>query len=140
MSAPPLPSDVKAAIAAYHPAARARFMDMREIVHAAAADTPEIGPLTETLKWGEPAYLTEASGSGITLRVAWKPGDPDRIGVYLNCRTSLVEDIRTLHPGAFEIEGTRGLMLAIDGPLPTEALDHVARLAQGYHRRKRGNP
>jgi len=137
MKAPPLAPDVDAAIAAYPPAARARFLGMREIVFAAAADTPETGPLTETLKWGEPAYLTEATKSGATLRIAWSPRDPGRIGIYLNCRSSLVEDIRTLYPGTFEIEGTRGLKLALNTPLPTEALDHVARLAQSYHRRKR---
>lgn len=140
MSAPPLPSDVKAVLTTYPAAATARFMDIREIVYAAAADTPGTGPLTETLKWGEPAYLTETSGTGTTLRIAWKPGDPERIGVYLNCRSSLIEDIRTLHPGTFEIEGTRGLMLALGTPLPTEALGHVARLAQGYHRRGREIP
>ena len=137
MSLPPLPGDVGAVVAAYPTRARSRFHDIRAIVLSAAADTPETGPLTEILKWGEPAYLTEATKSGATLRIAWNPSDPDRIGIYLNCRSSLVEDVRTLYPGTFEIEGTRGLKLSLDAPLPAEAIDHVARLAQGYHRRKR---
>ncbi len=136
MSVSPLPKDVEAVIASYPSRARVRFHDIRTIILAAAADTPETGPLTETLKWGEPAYLTEATKSGATLRIAWSPRDPDRIGIYLNCRSSLVEDVRTLHPGIFDVEGTRGLKLALDAPLPKEAIDHVARLAQGYHRRK----
>ena len=137
MSAPPLPRDVKTVVRTYPSAARSRFMDIREIVFAAAADTPETGPLTETLKWGQPAYLTEVTQSGATLRVAWNQRDPDRIGIFLNCRSSLVENIRTLYPGTFEIEGTRGLKLALDKPLPKQAIDHVARLSQSYHRRKR---
>ena len=36
--------------------------------HGADALETEAGPLTETLKWGEPAYLTEATGSGSTGR------------------------------------------------------------------------
>ena len=81
MSLPPLPKGVEAVVAAYPTRARSRFHDIRAIVLSAAADTPETGPLTETLKWGEPAYLTEATKSGATLRVAWSPHDPNRIGM-----------------------------------------------------------
>ena len=39
-----------------------------------------VGPLTETLKWGEPAYLTEVTKAGTTVRIAWKPATPSMIG------------------------------------------------------------
>ncbi len=132
--APPgIPERVTAAIAAYPEPAKSAFLTIRDIVLQAAASQPVIGPLTETLKWGEPAYLTEATNSGSTLRIAWKQANPDRIGVFLNCSTRLVETMRSIYPETFEYEGNRGLHMALDAPLPTDPLDHCARLALTYH-------
>ena len=129
----PLPAEIETAIAPYPDPARTAFLAIREIVMQAASDNPAVGPLTETLKWGEPAYLTEVSKSGSTLRIAWKPATPDHIAVLVNCRTSLVETLRLIYPTTFNYQGNRALLVALDAPLPVDALDHCARLAQTYH-------
>ena len=56
-AAPPAPSDIAAALDAFPPAARERLADLRALIFDTAAATPGVGALTETLKWGEPAYL-----------------------------------------------------------------------------------
>ena len=131
---PEMPAAVAAAIADYPEPARDTFHAIRAIVIGAAQTNPGIGPLTETLKWGEPSYLTEASTSGTTLRIAWKPARPDQIGVFLHCQTTLVETMRSIYPEAFDYDGNRALFVRLDAALPTDALDHCARLAQTYHR------
>jgi hypothetical protein len=55
---------VAAVFKAYPPAVRTRLLALRELVFDVAATTPEVGRLTETLKWGQPSYLTAESGSG----------------------------------------------------------------------------
>ena len=60
----------------------------------AAAQDAGAGPLTETLKWGEPAYLTEASGSGSTIRLGQVRDDPGHAAVFVNCRTALADTFR----------------------------------------------
>lgn len=133
-SLPDMPTAVAAAIADYPNPARETFHAIRAIVLRAAETNRVVGPLTETLKWGEPAYLTEASKSGSTLRIAWKPAKPEHIGVLLNCRTTLVETMRSIYPEVLDYQANRAVLVRLDAPLPTDALDHCARLAQTYHR------
>ena len=59
---------VEAAFGAALEGARAGLLRLREQIFAVAEDTPGTMPLTETLKWGQPAYLT-ANKVGTTLRL-----------------------------------------------------------------------
>jgi len=67
---PPLPAQLATTIAPWPAGAQAHFHTIRTAILSAAADTPHVGPITETLKWGQPAWLTQASKSGTTIRVA----------------------------------------------------------------------
>ena len=53
----------------YPPQIRPKLMALRKIILETAANTAEVGEIEETLKWGEPAYLTSQSGSGSTIRI-----------------------------------------------------------------------
>ena len=44
---------------AYPPAIQPKLFVLRELIFATAAATEGVGELEETLKWGEPAYLTK---------------------------------------------------------------------------------
>jgi hypothetical protein len=126
-----------AAFAAYPRDARARLMHMRSLVFHVAATTPGVGALTETLKWGEPAYLTAETGAGSTIRIGWKAKKPAQVSMYFNCQTTLVETFRTVFPSDFKFEGNRELVLALAEPFSEEALSACIEAALTYHRRKR---
>ena len=64
MTAPPLPREVSRAFDALAAPIGRRLLQVRALIFATAAAHEQVGRLTETLKWGEPAYLTEATGSG----------------------------------------------------------------------------
>lgn len=66
---PEIPADVAVAFAAFPDPVRVQLLEVRRLIFATAAETSGVGPLTETLKWGEPAYLTEATVSGSTIRL-----------------------------------------------------------------------
>lgn len=133
MTAPPLPPQVAAAFAAFPPDARARLMAVRALLFDLAA-SHGAAPLTETLKWGEPAYLTEATKSGTTVRLGLVGGAS---AVLLNCRTTLVDGFRADFPDAFLYSGTRALI--VQGP-PAPPLDICLTRALTYHRSKRTRP
>ena len=126
-----------AVIGAYPPAARRDLLRVRELILRTAADTPGVGALEETLKWGEPAYLTAQSKSGSTIRIDWKPKHRDQIGLYFNCRTSLVDTFRSMFPDDFVFEGKRALVLRVGAPLAADALTLCIGAALTYHLRKR---
>ena len=131
------PPPVAAAFAALPPASRARLLELRALIFEVAGATPGVGPLTETLKWGEPAYLTEASKSGSTIRLGVTRSEPPRCAIYLNCKTTLVEEYRAVFAEAFQFEGNRAVLLDPAAPLPKAALAQAIAMALTYHRRKR---
>ena len=106
---------------------------VRELIFSVAADTPGVGAVEETLKWGEPAYLTPFSRSGSTIRIDWKPRAPEVCGVYFNCQTDLVERFRTLFADEFAFEGNRAVLMDLSKPLPASALRLCIAAALTYH-------
>ncbi len=109
--------DVQAVFRKYPDDACARVLDLRSTIYDVASATPGVGTLQECLKWGEPAYLTPQTGSGTTIRIAWKDKDPACVSLFLNCRTTLVSDYRTLFPD-LECIGDRQVRLPISEPVP----------------------
>lgn len=135
MQAPSLPADVASAFERFAPPVRARLLAIRATIFAVAARSETIGPLTETLKWGEPAYLTQATGSGATVRLGVSKQAPGQAAVFVNCRTSLVCEFRAQFAEEFGYEGTRALIVPAHGPLPEEALSICLHAVLTYRRR-----
>lgn len=123
---------VAAYLANCPPSIREGLLGLRTLVYQAAAEDRRIGPLQETLKWGEPSYLTEASRSGTTLRLAAKKAMPDTYGLFFNCRTSIAERITDLYPETFTLDGTRGLLFSAGRELPAEKVKSCISLVLTY--------
>lgn len=128
---------VAAVFKAYPPGVRTRLMALRELVFDTAARTPGVGPLTETLKWGQPSYLTAESGSGTTVRIDRLKGRDDGYAVYFHCQSGLVDTFRTIYPDTFAYDGRRALLFDAGSRLPVRALRHCLALALTHHARKK---
>jgi hypothetical protein len=126
--------EVAAVFAGYPPAARKKLLALRALIFATAAKTKGVGPLEESLRWGEPAYLTLESKSGSTIRIDWKPKRPDEVAMYFHCRTGLVGTFRRLHP-KLRFEGNRALVLGVAERVPSAALARCIALALNHRRR-----
>jgi uncharacterized protein DUF1801 len=127
---------VDAVFASYPPAIRRRLLALRALIFKTAASTPGVGALDETLKWGEPAYMTQ-SKSGSTIRLGWKESNPGQYAMYFNCQTNLVETFRTLFPNELKFAGNRAIIFNEKERPPTEALGYCIGAALTYHLRKR---
>ena len=112
---------------------RRKLMALRELIFRTAASTPGVGELEETLKWGEPAYLTSSSGSGSTVRIDWKKSKPAEYAMYFNCQTTLVETFKSLFPDEFKFEGNRAIVFHESEAAPTDALAFCVAAALTYH-------
>ena len=133
---PPMQADVVAAFAAFPERVRARLLEARDLIFETAADIESVGPLTETLKWGEPAYLTEATRSGSTIRLGWFRSSERECAVLFNCRTTLVDDFRERFPDSFTYEKNRAILLDACEVLPKAPLSACLGMALTYHRRR----
>jgi hypothetical protein len=122
---------------AYPEHVRRAMLALRELIFDTAARTDGVDELEETLKWGEPAYLTAKSKSGTTVRIAWKEKQPERYALYVHCQTNLIDTFRTLFPHDFEFEGNRAIVFELGALLPRDTLSLCIAQALTYHLRKR---
>jgi hypothetical protein len=130
-------ADVATVFAAYPRDVRNRLLELRALIFDTAAGIAAVGPLEETLRWGEPSYLTTRSKSGSLVRIHWKPADGDRVRVYFHCQTNLVATFRAAYPTELDYDGNRAIALPLRGTLPIDALVHCVSLALTYHADRR---
>jgi len=133
----PMPQNVQTAFDAFPPEVRHRLAEIRALIFGIAGEDPRIGTISETLKWGEPAYLTEATRSGSTIRLGWPRHSPDHAAVYFICRTTLVDEFRERFRNDFQFEGTRAVLLPINGGVDEAALEFMLSMALTYRLRPR---
>ena len=127
------PADVAATLAGYPPLMRKKLAALRTLIFDVAAKTAGVGSLHETLKWGEPAFITAESKSGSTIRIAWKPKAPTQYAMYFSCQTTLVDSFKTMFPTAFTFAGNRALLFALEDEVPVEALRICVEMALTYN-------
>jgi hypothetical protein len=123
---------VAATFSDYPPKIRARLLNLRALIFEVAAETPGVGAIEETLKWGEPAYLTTETKSGSTIRIAWKKSQPNQYSMYFICTTNLVETFRSLFPREFEYEGNRAINFKAEGAIPEDSIRFCIAAALTY--------
>ena len=133
-SAPNTGSKVSAVFETYPPEIRKQAMRLRQLVLDTAAALAEVGEVEETLKWGEPSYVTK---SGSTIRLGWKASRPDEYKLLFHCGTTLVDTFKELYHDALNFEGNRAIVLHKTADLPIAPLEHCISLALTYHRRKK---
>ena len=129
-------TDVASVFKAYPPVLRVKLMALRDLVFDAAEKTTGVGRLTETLKWGQPSYLTEETGSGTTVRIdRLRAGDG--YAVYFHCQSGLLGQFRQLYPDTFKYEGKRAIVFEAGDRVPARELRHCLALALTHHARKK---
>ena len=129
-------SAVDAVFDAYPKPVKAKLLALRRLILGTAKATQGVGALEETLKWGQPSYLTSESKSGSTIRIDQVKAEPGQVAVYFHCQTNLVETFRELYP-ELRYEGNRAILLDAADRLPESELRHCVGLALTYHLRKR---
>jgi hypothetical protein len=128
---------VDAVFRAYPRPLRSRLLALRRLIFDTAKATKGVGALRETLKWGQPSYLTPETKSGSTIRIDRDKSVPDRYAIYFHCQTDLVETFRELYPTELSFGGNRSILLDAGDKLPEPALRHCVALALTYHLNKR---
>ena len=127
---------VDAAFDAYPRPLKAKLLALRRLIFDTAKSTQGVGALQETLKWGQPSYLTTETKSGSTIRIDQVKSAANQYAVYFHCQTDLVETFRGLYP-ELSFGGNRSIVLNAQDELPEPALRHCVALALTYHLNKR---
>ena len=132
--------EVDAVFRSYPQKIRTKLMFLRQLILETAASFNNVGGIEETLKWGEPSYLTSKTKSGSTIRIDWKKSQKDQYAMYFKCTANLVPAFRERYPKKFRFEGYRSIVFNIDEKIPVKELKNCIALALTYHRNKKMDP
>lgn len=114
----------------YPDSVRDKMQFLRELVIETAEETKDVSKLEETLKWGEPSFVTK---NGSTLRMDWKDKNPDQYAMYFQCSSRLVDTFRLVFDHKFQYEGKRAIVFQLNQKLPIEELKACIKAALIYH-------
>lgn len=103
---------------------------LRELIREVAVEAEDVTALKETLKWGEPAFLTK---KGSTVRMDWKPKTPDQYAVYFKCTSKLVSTFREVYGDLFRYEKNRAILFSLTEEIPRTELKDCLSMALRYH-------
>jgi hypothetical protein len=132
-----LNAEVGAVFDGYPSRFRRKLLTLRELIFDVAASTDGVGEIEETLRWGEPAYLTSQSKSGTTIRIGWKSSRPAEYAVFFHCQTDLVATFRQMFPGVLRFEGNRSIVFKEADAVPVDELSACFAAALTYHLNRR---
>lgn len=124
--------EVELAFKSYPPQAERKLAHLRKLILETAKEIG-ITDLEETLKWGEPSYLTK---HGSTIRVDWKEKKPDQYAMYFKCTSKLVPTFQLAFGDLFNYETTRAIVFKLDDRVPEKELKQCIKAALRYHKVK----
>lgn len=110
-----------------------KLLFLRQLILDTASETDGVDSVEETLKWGEPSYVTN---KGSTIRIGWKKSMPNRYAVYFNCNTKLVETFREIYRDNFKFVSNRAIVFDEDDVVFVDELKQCISAALTYHTRK----
>jgi hypothetical protein len=132
----PINSEVAAVFKSYPRQVKSKLIFLRQLIFETAALIEDIGEIKETLKWGEPSYLTTKSKSGSTIRIAWKETKKEQYAIFFKCTANLVPVFREKYPQKFKFGGNRSIDFNLSDNVPVKELKQCIALALTYHRNK----
>ena len=121
---------VESVFQAYPEGIHQKMTQLREFILTTAGTIESITHLEETLKWGEPSFLTK---KGSTIRIDWKKKTPHQYALYFQCTSKLVPIFRMIYKDSLSFEGNRAIVLQIEETLPEEILKKCLTAALTYH-------
>ena len=133
----PIPPAVADKLASYSQPQRKRIESVRKMIFDQALSLESCGEVRECLKWGQISYLTEKPKSGTTIRI--DVNQEGHVALFVHCQSRLVDEIREMYPGEFELKGNREIVLDNDKPLSEKTLGHCISMALTYHNRRRSS-
>ncbi len=133
----PINPEVATVFDSYPQKIRKKLIYLRQLILVTASSIEGVGEIEETLKWGEPSYLTPKTKSGSTIRIAWKQSQGEQYSIYFKCTANLVSAFKEKYPKEFKYGGNRSIDFNIDDKVPEKALKRCIALALTYHLNKK---
>ncbi len=109
---------------------KVKMENLRNIILECADELDSVKEVVETLKWGEPSYLSK---NGSTLRIDWKERAPEQVSMYFNCNSRLVPTFKAVFGDLFKYEKDRAIHFDLGEEIPKPELKRCIKMALQYH-------
>jgi len=113
------------------PDQRAGVASLRSLIFDTAQRTAGVGPLSESLKWGQPSFVPIKPKTGTPIRLGLLKNSG--FAVYTHCQTSLIGDFQEQFPNDFKFEGTRAIHFETVEDIKPDILKLFIARALTYH-------
>ncbi len=113
-----------------YPAAAIKQLTAIHGLILAIAEEKNLGPVTESIKWGEASYQVKG---GTPVRLDWKSTTPESVQIYCHCQTRLIETFREVYGAQLNFEGKRALVVPNTTDIQQLPLAHCLETAMRYH-------
>ena len=132
--------EVAAVFDAYPKEVKSKLMFLRRLIFDVASRTDGVGKLEETLKWGQPSYLTTETQSGSLVRIDQIKSQEGKYAMFFHCQTTLVDTFKEMYRDQFEFGGNRSIIFNVKDKVPVAELSQCVSMALTYHlNKKHGN-
>lgn len=121
---------VAAAFAAFDPKIQDGLLHLRDLIFDIAATIPAVGPVSEELRWGQPAYLTPKTKAASTLRLGTIGPD---IAIFAHCQSSIISDFAATFGTLDRIEGNRAVLFGDKDQIDDQRIATLIRHGLTYH-------
>lgn len=125
--------EISKVFASYPVDLRRNLRELRRLILETAHETTGVDAIQETLKWGQPSYL---SRKGSTIRLGGVKDKPQQYAMFFHCQTLLIETFREVYGDRFHFDGKRAIVFDMDAAIDVNALKHCISLALTYHKIK----
>ena len=132
-------AEVAAVFDTYPKEIKSKLMFLRQLIFDVASRTNGVGELEETLKWGQPSYLTTQTQSGSLVRIDQIKSQDGKYAIFFHCQTTLVDTFKEMYGGLFEFGGNRSIIFHVKDEVPVKELRQCISMALTYHVNKRQN-
>ena len=126
-------AEVKEVFENYPNTLQCKLLELRELILMTANKCEAIKKFEETLKWGEPSYV---SNIGSTIRLGIVKSNSNQYALYFHCQTKLLATFRELYSDIFTFEGKRAIIFNADEKIFKEELEHCILMSLTYHKIK----
>ena len=131
--------EVAALFKSYPKEIRAKLLFLRRLIFDVASKTKGVGELEETLKWGQPSYLTTQTKSGSLVRIDQMKSQEGKYAMFFHCQTTLVDSFKEMYRGQLEFGGNRSIIFDVKDRVPIDKLSQCISMALTYHLNKKNN-
>jgi hypothetical protein len=127
-------ADFKKRLDEYPATVKNKMIFLRNLIIEVAKEAEDLNQIEETLKWGEPSFITK---HGSTLRMDWKEKTPDQYALYFKCTSKLIETFKNVFGEKLKYEGNRAIVFDLNQEIPVDEIKSCIKAALLYHKVKK---